>query len=437
VVISGVIDEELEDSYLDRVQFETTAEIIAADENGAECVLFRGNIAEIHIDTLNNVRVLTLNLISFTEDMDQAEHTRSFQRENITYKQILDSLNYYKEYAYYISENEQKQIQDMIVQYKETDWNFIKRLASHFNSFVYPRDNGEGVNYYFGRPNRGQKGTVKPVAYAMKKDVSEYQEKSVHQVGGITESDAIYYVIKSREVYEICDPIEFKSQNLYVYAVRSVLEGQELLNYYTLKSANGFKMCRADNERAAGSSLDGKVTKVQKDQVQISLHTDDRNSIPDNIRWIPFSTVYSTPDGTGWYAMPEIGDEIRLYFPSEKENAGYVISAVHLESSNYAARSKPEEKSLRNIHGKEILLTPDKIVMTNNRGMSITLDDAKGIIIESDKSVYLSSDEEIRMVSSNSSISVTGAQKVEILQDHSSIELKNDVFFKGTQVHIQ
>jgi hypothetical protein len=176
---------------------------------------------------------------------------------------------------------------------------------------------------------------------------------------------------------------------------------------------------------------------VERDQVKIRLHADKSNPIFNNERWLPFSTVYSTPDGTGWYAMPEIGDEIRLYFPSERENEGYVISAVHLESSNYAARSKPDEKSLRNIHGKEVLLTPNKIVMTNNNGMSITLDDEIGIIIESDKSVFLTSGEEIRMVSSNSSISVTGSKKVEILQDHSSIELKNDVFFKGTQVHIQ
>lgn len=34
--------------------------------------------------------------------------------------------------------------------------------------------------------------------------------------------------------------------------------------------------------------------------------------------------------GSGWYCMPEKGDEIRLYIRTVKEKHAYVISSVHL-----------------------------------------------------------------------------------------------------------
>ena len=57
-------------------------------------------------------------------------------------------------------------------------------------------------------------------------------------------------------------------------------------------------------------------------------------------RWFPYATVYSSGDGTGWYCMPEIGDKIRLYFPTEKEQDAYVISAYH--EGNGGLRKNPQ-----------------------------------------------------------------------------------------------
>ena len=76
-----------------------------------------------------------------------------------------------------------------------------------------------------------------------------------------------------------------------------------------------------------GASLDSTVTEVRGDVVRVSLRTDAKSGAG---KWFSFSTVYSSPDGSGWYCMPEPGDEIRLYFPTEQEKHGYVISAVHL-----------------------------------------------------------------------------------------------------------
>ena len=63
--------------------------------------------------------------------------------------------------------------------------------------------------------------------------------------------------------------------------------------------------------------VSGKITATQKAVVQVSIDKDENEEA--GVRWLPYATVYSTPDGTGWYCMPEGGDSIRLYAPNEHD----------------------------------------------------------------------------------------------------------------------
>lgn len=60
----------------------------------------------------------------------------------------------------------------------------------------------------------------------------------------------------------------------------------------------------------------------------------DQDSTASGAMWFPYSTVYSSPDGSGWYVMPEAGDQIRLYFPDEREQHAFAASSVDLASSD-------------------------------------------------------------------------------------------------------
>ena len=91
----------------------------------------------------------------------------------------------------------------------------------------------------------------------------------------------------------------------------------------------------------AGCSFDGVVSAVKKDKVQVELEQDE-NKAKAGRRWFDYATPYSTPDGTGWYCMPEAGDKIRLCIPTEDESGAYVVSSVHVESSNGSERKNPD-----------------------------------------------------------------------------------------------
>lgn len=82
---------------------------------------------------------------------------------------------------------------------------FLKRLASCFNSFVVPDYKVGGVHYYFGMPKRSEPVVMKPIIYSMKKRVDEYIYKTDNKVEGFKEKDAIYYLCRDREIYDLGD----------------------------------------------------------------------------------------------------------------------------------------------------------------------------------------------------------------------------------------
>ena len=92
------------------------------------------------------------------------------------------------------------------------------------------------------------------------------------------------------------------------------------------------------------------VLSVSRDKVKVHIKADGSQDV-GTAKWFPYSTVYSSPVGTGWYCMPEVNDKVRLYFPNEKEEDAYVISSIHLEGGTAtgggeAPRSNPDNKSI-------------------------------------------------------------------------------------------
>jgi hypothetical protein len=98
------------------------------------------------------------------------------------------------------------------------------------------------------------------------------------------------------------------------------------VHFYTLKEKGSFYTKQTFNEDLIGASLRGTVREIREDSVRVDIAGDTGQS---DFKWFPYATPFSQPDGYGWYFMPEIGDEIRLRFPSEKEDDAIDISSEH------------------------------------------------------------------------------------------------------------
>ena len=335
-------------------------------------------------------------------------------------------------------------IKEFLVQYKETDWEFIKRLASHHGGSVIPFYQLSGIKFYMGEFLSGREVKVSPNTYKVENATDEFFLKRKNGVTGLSKEDACYYCFDSREIYELGTKVIFRDKTCYVYEVNSELSKAELIHHYRLKTDGGFKQQKIYNTKIIGASLAATIQAVSGSKVKIRIAVDGAQN-NTNAKSFPFSTVYSSPDGSGWYCMPEPGDQVRLYFPNEHENDAYVISAIHIDQNAVGTtgttkeppRSNPDNKSLMNKYNKMIELTPTSITMTNNNGMSIILDDEEGITITSNKNILIQSEENLDIKSSSESMSVEASESIELVQGDSRIRMKDDIIVEGAMVKVQ
>ena len=373
--VRGHIRADKENEYIGLLLKETWATVKACDENGKITVLFSGIITEGGIEVENGLKILecTIKTGSFLMDLD--EHTRTFQKKSTSFQKVLDILtSAYVSGGCIMRTGKEKQIQRFLCQYQETDWEFVRRLGSYCNSSLFPNYVGYGVKVYFGLPQGIYQGNVGSNEY----EIQQSQE-------------GVIYNVKLREIYNIGDTISFLNKICYIVSRETKLGGGELYHRYGISEKETSNQKPIYNNQLTGVSLLATVTSVDTTSVQVSIK-EDENKAASGSKWFPFATVYSSLDGTGWYCMPEKKDQVRVYFPSNREDEAYVLHSMHMKSENPNERVHPEYKSFMNKQGKEILLKPDSILMTNNAGMSLEISDKEGISIVSDKAISIQSE---------------------------------------------
>ena len=430
----GLIQPEDEENFLNTGMEDIAVELSMVGEDGSEYLLCCGVAQDIQIQREGDLRRLSVEAVSGTYYEDLVKYVRVFQDSSSTYDAVLKhNEKNYQDAGHSMMIGNGSTIGDLVVQYRETDWEFARRMASHFNSVVVPAYRTKGIHYYFGFPDGKQNIELSKHTYTIRKDAGDYLTKTKNQVLSLIEADALCLEVESRDVYEIGDSFPFQGQTYYIYEIESVLDGRELVHHYKLRSKAAFQTIKQFNERMIGASLEANISGVSKDTVQVNIAAD---GIQSNRKWFLYSTVYSSPDGTGWYCMPEEGDSVRLYLPNEKEKDGYIISAVHVPADG-EARSTPDNKSLKSKYGKEVLFTPSLLRLTNNKGMTVEILDDEGIVISSDKAVKIEATEGVQITSLEQSVEIAAPESIELMQGKTTLTMKDDIHLNGAQVHME
>ncbi len=409
--------------------------ITAEDEDGETRNLMTGIIAGFSLEPRPFATHLTLILKSGTYLMDAAVHFRSFQNTGMTYLDVLNGINQpYGEAGVKVEGELETAPIDFLLQYKETDWEFIRRIASRFGKAVTPAITREGAFYYVGSANYDTYQIPPSTNCSVSKHVDNFMIKGANSLGSLMEQDYLEYHIPSRDIYDLWDRLMLGNEGGYVCRIQSKYQHGDLMNAYTLRPLNGMGVMQMSNEFQSGCSFLATVREVMSDMVKIEL-TGDENSGQEITRWFPYSTGYSSPDGSGWYCMPEPGDRVRLQIPDQIEEHGYVISSVHMETGN--DRKNPDHKSFKTKYGKELLFTPDSLVMTNNQGMSIKIKDGEGIQIISNRDISITSGGNMTLSSEEASLVIAGTERVDIRQGGAGLHMDKDITFTGGKFRIQ
>lgn len=435
--ISGIIDEENIDKYVENADTEASITISVKDDKNAVNNVFQGVVTNISVTADQNVRTLEVEALSRTFLMDIKKKSRSFQNENSSYQDIFSAVN--SEYSSiqmvdYITNG--TLIDKLIVQYKETDWQFVKRLASHFNVPVVSECQLADLKYSIGNSGSSETYELDEYNYSIKKGLQEYKLKSENDVDDLDDINLISYEVTTNKIMYLCNQVNFKGKGLYVYKSEMELYNGEILNKYELRDEKGMKIRKIYNNKIVGISLQGRVLDTEKDLVKVSLEIDGSPTDSAGARWFEYSTVYSSEDGTGWYCMPEAGDVIRLYFPDNEEKNAYVISSTNLQSSNSEKRSDPSVKSIGTKYGKEVVMRPGAVEIIGNGNLLMRLTDDGGIEVTSDKKIVLDAQQDIE-ITGGGKVSIQGGGGVALTQGGANINVQDDVTMSGGKVKME
>lgn len=395
VFIKGNIRKESRQDYLEKVG--RLVKVSAKTDENTIKLMFFGIIKGCDIQSNGDVHELSLEIVSQSITMEKKEHFRTFQKTSTSYDEILELI--VKEYdkgAFINAAKKQGMVNGFSCQYRENDWEYIKRLAGNNEDVIYPDYMTEGVRFFMGVPNGRDVGEIKSEYYEFGTVEKEYL--------GIPFEDVTYKLVL-RDIYDIGDNAIFNREKLKVISRKSRFEHNEIIHEYLLAREGSLRGFPYDNENDNGGQ---------------SL--------------LSYATIYSSPDGGGWYCMPEIGDRVMVKFPDSKDSNAYVQNAVHVGAGG--GRDNPKIKFFKNKEGKEIRLSPESIIITNNNGTSIELIDDDGVYIKSRGVLSIDANLEVDIESKSSSIKVISKDSIQLNQNGTQMEISDKAITRGSKVYL-
>ena len=431
LIIKGVIKKEREAECLKAARSKDAVHVTVTGADGEEMNVFHGILYESLFRYENGVIILQIHLKTGSYLADIKKHIRSFQKEcNDYYSIAKECLMKYDRGNFLIGRIEPAETKEFLMQYQETDWEFLKRVVSISNSVLLPDDETGDVKMYLGIPKFKNIDEIKSDSFCLHRYGHEGRG-SKNELG--KDGNFWVYEVTEREIYKVGQQIYFNGMKLIIYAMDINFTGSELIHTYYLTAVSAFAVNRTYNPCLSGNSITARVSGVARDKVTIDIDMDENNQADK--REFQYATIYSSPDGAGWYCMPEIGDKVRFRFPTEKETDAYVESSVHLQE-NMDVRKNPEEKSIMNRQKKEILFTPNSLILTNNNGISIELSDEQGIKIMSNKSIMLKASQTIQMNSDSGEIEITAAKSIDMRQGSAQLQIADKIQMAGGKINL-
>ena len=392
-------------------------------------------------------------------DRKNEKKYRVFQDVNLMFSDIINEIN--KDYTekkleIKYSDIAKKQIGTLVVQFDETDWEFLVRLASQLKTGLFVVEQGIIL---FGMVEMGE----------IKKENRYFSDYSL-----VRDYKNLYYKVQSNKVINLGNTISIsenigKNKNNSENSDEnkrsfSVLKTKIFLKNFVLKSEflasdmGTYHVFKKYNKKIRGCRIEANVERVFEDggiakmEVKFSEGlkriVQERNDSESNDRAyddyglkrfpLSYQTFYSQTN-TGFFCTPEVNDTVEVYFPNKDERFAKVSWAINNKGngrfSDYTKRNFQVNQSdfnfnlnLNNFEVKtaekysvespNIVENADNFVNKANQNMVIASNNYLGIESIGDADFYASR------------INIIGKEK-EITME----SLSSDVRIKGKKVH--
>ena len=466
-----------------------------SNENGTsnDKIFLNGIIDDIKLSEIKTGSlVVEITCISKSIILDRIPRYRSFQDPSLTYSAIVEEIN--KNYGAngekIISVGEDmKEVPRMTIQYNETDWEYLKRLASYTGQPIIP--------YY-----------DKILVGFLKNQAVQTPNTTYSQYGKSKKNKRTMYKITGTEVYPVSTPIKLKTRNrggeeetendYYVIESRIYNEGNTLKCEYTLGKQTDYFVDPIPHEKIRGAVIEARTVHIARTDESKSNHgrTDGNsdnlegktigakplnkyiekteNNQNENVKervkasdiavmtlnltegllklgengqsfedkyagksYFPYVTPYSQSN-TGFTPAPEVNDRVALYFPNGNETHAIVLGAVNNDGNGRFTNPDKRNFTLGNSqsganNGKPMYnFTLDSEKFTMSTGNVISMESSGTINVAGRSNVgVISKTSNVNVIGSKSVNSVVGSSKVTIDPNNINVNGNSSVDIKG------
>ncbi|MDR2022921.1 MAG: hypothetical protein LBQ71_06630 [Hungatella sp.] len=380
---------------------------------------------------------------SFQTDIKKERH--SFQDKNMTYKEMIRSIiNLYPGGDILDKASQGKAIERFILQYQETDWEFLKRMASHFHMGLLPSAVHDGPKIVFGTMEGKEVGSIESYEYDISKNIGQYMKSSQNTNPDLKELDTVEFHIKTENDYEIGDKVIYQNIHLYIKSKETEMVDGILTFRYALSTQTGLSQDLLFNEQMTGLSLKGTVIEVVRDKIKVHLEID---SSQDKAKaWeFPYSTPYTAEGNSGWYCMPELGDTVMINFPTREEHDAVGKDSLRVKNTGTDQIENPDIKIFRTKDGKEIKFSPEEVLITCINGMDketgetrmiyIRLNQQSGMEIISSEPIQFKTEKGIKL-EAEETIKILAGEQIKLKCKTSEITIDSEVDICAEDVKI-
>ena len=351
--------------------------------------LFSGYPEKVEIKEERGYRIADIQAVSGTILLDQKKSNRVFQKKVQTYMGIASIVTADTEHSACILPGSDMRTGGTLIQYQETDWRFLKRMASQLGLSLVPDTSYYYPRFYFGLPEGEKKELGEIISCDLCFDGRYY---AVSGKCLVDREDFICYDVVTRTSLSLGDRVTYEGRELLVSRKKTELAGGEVIFTYRLAGNSYTWVPWEDNPDYTGMSFVGSIVGTQGEQVEVAFDIDKTAAGGNRYGFAPAT-------GNLMYCMPQKGTKTSLYIGNGDEAQGIATGCIRTNGSTCEGTGSPEKKSFRSEHGKGMDLYPQSMGLDGGETGKITFEDETGTTIESNGGLVLMAKEGIRLES--------------------------------------
>ena len=268
-------------------------------------------------------RIADIQAVSGTILLDQKKSNRVFQKKVQTYMGIASTVTADTEHSACILPGSDMRTGGTLIQYQETDWRFLKRMAPQLGlplvpdtSYYYPR-------FYLGLPEGEKRELGEIISCDLCFDGRYY---AVSGKCLVDREDFICYDVVTRTSLSLGDRVTYEGRELLVSRKKTELAGGEVIFTYRLAGNSYTWVPWEDNPDYTGMPFVGSIVGTQGEQVEVAFDIDKTAAGGNRYGFAPAT-------GNLMYCMPQKGTKTSLYIGNGDEAQGIATGCIRTNGS--------------------------------------------------------------------------------------------------------